>query len=139
MIELVPLCTARLGVRDPLDAGAGPHGRGVIVEIDSAHFSGRLEGAIEGRSSADWLNVTPGGLTLPDIRLAIRTSDSALVLMRYAGQLHRSRGSVATAVVAASFQTGDARYRWLTELLAVGKGRVAADKRTIDYEFYELR
>ena len=139
MIELIPLCTAELRVRERLDAGNGPNGHAVIAEIEAARLSGRLQGSHEGTSSADWLEVTPGGLRLPDIRLAIRTDDGALVLIRYTGRLSRTPDRPATPLVAATFQTGDPRYQWLTEIQAVGKGQMSADGRTMSYEFYEIR
>ena len=36
------------------------------------------------RGSADWLTMTSGGLMLPDVRLAIKTGDGAVVLSRRA-------------------------------------------------------
>lgn len=138
MIELIPLCTAQLTVRPPLDAGRGPSGRALIGEIASARFSGRIEGSMAGTSSADWLRITPDGLFLPAIHLAIRTDDGALLLMRYAGSFRREQGQPATVLVTASFETGDERYRWLTELQIVGKGQLSAQADATSYEFYQL-
>lgn len=102
-------------------------------------MSGRIEGTHAGSSSADWLTIAPDGLWLPDVRLAIHTHDNAIVLMHYTGRLRTEPGQPATPLVAANFQTGDERYRWLAELQAVGKGQRSPDGATIDYEFYELR
>jgi hypothetical protein len=138
MIELIPLCTAQLTTRPPLDAGHGPTGRALIAEIASARFSGHIEGSMAGNSSADWLRITPGGLFLPAIHLAIRTDDGALLLMRYTGSFRREQGQPATVLVTATFETGDERYRWLTELQIIGKGQLSAQADTTSYEFYQL-
>jgi len=138
MIELVPLCHAQLGLGDRFDVGAGENGLGLIAEIKSATFTGeRLTGGHVGSSNADWATITPGGLLIADVRLAIRTDDGAMLMMRYSGR--RRRGEPAIALVAADFQTGDERYQWLTEIQAVGRGELTTDRRQLNYEFYELR
>lgn len=140
MIDLVPLCTARLAIGERLDAGAGEHGHGLIAEIESATFVGeRLSGRQAGNSSADWAAITPGGILIVDVRLAIRTDDDALLMMTYAGRLRRTDGEPWVAFVSANFQTGDARYTWLSEVQIVGKGEFTPDRRQLDYEFYEMR
>ncbi len=65
MIELVPLCTMTLTLREPVDAGNAPTGQRIIAEIASASLSGRLAGSLTGGGSADWLTRTPSGLGLP--------------------------------------------------------------------------
>ena len=71
----------------PVDAGNAPTGQRVIAEIASASLSGRPAGSLTGGSSADWLTRTPGGLGLPDVRIAFRTNDDAVVLMHYSGRV----------------------------------------------------
>jgi hypothetical protein len=107
MIALVPLCTMTLTLRDPVDAGNGPTGQRVIAEIASASLSGRLTGSLIGASNADWLTATPGGLGLPDVRLAIRTNDDAVVLMHYSGRVRLLPGKASIAMIAPVFETGD--------------------------------
>jgi hypothetical protein len=87
MIALNPLCTMTVTLKEPLDAGNVPTGQRVITEIADASLSGRLSGSLAGGSSADWLTMTRGGLGLPDVRMAIRTNDNAVVLMRYSGRI----------------------------------------------------
>jgi len=82
--------TVRL--KEPLDAGNTPTGQRVIAEIASASLSGRLSGSLARGSSADWLTLVRGGLGLPDVRIAIRTDDGAVVLMRYAGRIRFAPG-----------------------------------------------
>ena len=48
MIELNPLCTMTVRLKEPLDAGNAPTGRRVIAEIASASLAGRLRGSLAG-------------------------------------------------------------------------------------------
>jgi len=51
MIELIPLRRAYLRVGERLDAGGGPNGHGVIAEIESAQFTGRIAKAGRARQA----------------------------------------------------------------------------------------
>ena len=139
MIELNPLCTMTVRLKDPLDAGDIPTGHRVIAEIASASLSGRLTGRLAGGSSADWLTMVRGGLGLPDVRLAIRTGDGAVVMMRYSGRIRFRPGKESVAMIAPVFETGDPRYSWLNEIQAVGKGILSADLTALEYEICEIR
>jgi hypothetical protein len=87
MIALNPLCTMTVTLKEPLDAGNVPTGQRVIAEIAGVSLSGRLSGSLAGGGSADWLTMTRGGLGLPDVRMVIRASDNAVVLIRYSGRM----------------------------------------------------
>ena len=139
MITLVPLCTMTLMLGKAVDAGNTAAGQRMAAEITSATVSGRLNGGLAGTASSDWLTVTPGGLILPDVRLAIQTGDGAVVLIRYAGRLLFVPGRESVAFIAPVFETGDPRYQWLNPVQAVGKGIMSADLSRIDYEVFELQ
>lgn len=139
MITLLPLCTMTLTLGQALDAGGTPAGQRMAAEITSAAVSGRLEGSAAGAVSSDWFTVAPGGLILPDVRLAIRTSDGAVVLIRYSGRLLFAPGQESVAFIAPVFETADPRYQWLNLVQAAGKGAMSADLSTIAYEIYELQ
>jgi len=139
MITLVPLCTMSLTLGKALDAGNAPTGRRMIAEIVGATVSGRLAGTLAGGGSADWFTMTAGGLMLPDVRLAIKTDDQAIVLIRYAGRLRYAPGQESVTLTAPVFETGDARYQWLNGIQAAGKGVLSADLSVVDYEIYELQ
>lgn len=139
MITLNPLCTMTLTLKKPIDAGNAPTGQRVIAEIASASLSGRLSGSLAGGGSADWLTMIPGGLGLPDVRIAIRTNDGAMVLMRYSGRIRLIPGQAFIAMIAPVFETGDPRYSWLNGIQGVGKGILSADLTTLDYEICELQ
>ena len=138
MIALVPLRTMTL-TEGPGRCRERPTGQRVIAEIATATLSGRLAGSLTGGSSADWLTRTPGGLGLPDVRIAIRTNDDAVVLMRYSGRVRLVPGKASITLIAPVFETGDPRYSWINEIQAAGKGVLSADRATLDYEIYELR
>jgi hypothetical protein len=139
MIELIPLCTMTLMLGKAVDAGNTAAGQRMAAEITSATVSGRLNGGLAGAGSSDWFTVAPGGLILPDARLAIQADDGAVVLIRYAGRLLFVPGRESVAFIAPVFETGDPRYHWLNAVQAVGKGIMSADLSRIDYELYELR
>jgi hypothetical protein len=139
MITLVPLCTMTLMLGKAVDAGNTAAGQRMAVEITSATLSGRLNGGLAGAGSSDWFTVGPGGLILPDVRLAIQTDDGAVVLIRYAGRLLYVPGRESVAFTGPVFETGDPRYQWLNAVQAVGKGIMSADLSRIDYELYELQ
>ena len=139
MITLVPLCSMTLMLGQAVDAGNTPAGRRMAVEITSATVSGRLKAGAAGAASSDWLIMTSDGLILPDVRLAIRTDDGAVVLIRYSGRLRFVPGEKSVAFVAPVFETADPRYQWLNPVQAVGKGLMSADLSRIDYEVYELQ
>jgi Protein of unknown function (DUF3237) len=138
MITLVPLCTMTLTLASAASAGTAPVGRRMITEITGATLSGRLTGTLAAGGNADWFTMTAGGLVLPDVRLAIRTDDRAVVLVRYSGRLRFMPGQQSVAFIAPVFETGDAEYLWLNEIQAVGKGALSADLSTAEYEIYEL-
>ncbi len=139
MLTLVPLCTMTMTLAPAVSAGSAPVGQRMVTAITGATVSGRLSGSLAGGGSADWFTMTSGGLVLPDVRLAIRTDDRAVVLVRYSGRLRFMPGQESPAYIAPVFETGDAEYLWLNEVQAVGKGALSADLSTVEYEIYELR
>jgi hypothetical protein len=139
MITLVPLCTMTLTLKSAVNVGSTPFGQRMITEITSATVSGRLTGGLAAGGNSDWFTMTPSGLVLPDVRLAIRTDDRAVVLIRYSGRLRFMPGQESVVVIAPVFETGDAEYLWLNEVQAVGKGALAADLSRVDYEIYEVQ
>ena len=138
MIELVPLCTVTIRLREPIVLGDTPAGVRLIVEVESGVVEGdRLRGTITGSSTADWLTIGPEGTGTLDVRSLIETDDGALVFVQYYGRTAMSSNPSAPSYVAPRFETGADRYRWLNPLLAVGKGTL--DGMTLTYEFHEVR
>ncbi len=137
-VELIPLCTLEVLLREPIMVGDGPAGMRLIYEVESATATGdRLRGSLEGQAAADWLRVS-GTVGTLDVRATFKTDDGALLFAQYPGRVDLSGGpDGATIYVAPTFETGDARYAWLNAILAVGKGTL--DGLNLSYEWYEVR
>jgi Protein of unknown function (DUF3237) len=142
-IELVPLCTAQIRLKPPIELGTGCAGTRVIGEIASFQFKGdRLRGEMAGAAAADWLLIGPEGTGTIDVRAALRTDDGAVIFVQYNG---KSLGDFSQGLqwpviiyVTPRFETGDERYTWLNSVQAIGKGIVYEDL-TLEYEWYEVR
>lgn len=137
-IELIPLGTADIGISEPIMMPGGPSGTRAIVEITSAEYRGeRLQAKLKGAAAADWAIVSPAGVGLMDVRLAIETDDGALIYVSYGGRVDLSTGiEGATVYTAPRFETGDERYAWINRIQAVAKGVVSGG--VLHYELYEL-
>ena len=139
-MELVPLCTARFEVDPPIQFGRTATGQRSQSDIRSAVFEGpRFRATLAGTAS-DWL-ILAGDIGTIDVRMALRTDDGALVGLRYTGRLDVSDPARRTSRVAATFDTGDERYRWLSRLQAVGKSVLErrGQEWSVRYDFWELR
>jgi len=133
-IELVPLCTVEVTLRDPISIGEGPSGNRMIFEVTEGTIEGdRFAGRMFGHASADWVTLT-GTLATLDVRATVETSDGALVLAQYRGRTDLTTG---TLYVAPLFETGDPRYSWLNAIQAVGKGSLEGSH--LRYEWCEAR
>lgn len=138
-IELVPLCTIDITLRDEqVLVGAGPSGFRVVAEVASVTVEGdRLRGTHKGTAGADWLTLVDGVATV-DVRMTIETHDGALVYVTYTGRSDFSEGPEAHPIYSAPrFETGDERYAWLNLVQAVAKGQVSGS--TVRYEVAEVR
>lgn len=112
-----------------------------VFPVDGGTFAGaRLRGTVNA-GGADWITVRRDGVMMIDVRLALTTDDGALIGMTYTG-IGRARlpenndrfrnrellGADETYLhTTPRFETGDARYMWLNDLIAVTNGmRTAA-------------
>jgi len=70
------------------------------------------------------------------VRFTLRTDDGAVILVTYngIGQPTETGLSLRSAPL---FETGDARYAWLTRLQAVGVGQRVGT--SISYDIYAMR
>jgi len=136
-VELVPLASARIQLRDPLIVGETPAGTRMIIEVESAEMEGeRLRAAMKGASSADWFTIGPDLTGTLDVRALLETHDGALVFVQYLGRTDLSVPN-SPIYTAPRFETGDDRYKWLNRVQAVGKG--ALDGNSLTYEILEVR
>ena len=114
----------------------GPQGTRTIVQINGGRFEGpRLNASIQ-TPSGDWITNRPDGSYRLDVRVTLRTDDGALILVTYNG-IGQTTNAGASLRATPLFETGDARYSWLTRLQAVAVGeRVGTAVR---YDVYALK
>lgn len=125
----------RIAVGSPISAGPTPGGERRFVPVTGGRFEGpRLKGEILGGGS-DAIWVQPGGRTLLDVRAALKTDDGATIYVQYRGirngpeavlrrlaageQVDPAEYYFRTAIL---FETGDPRYEWLNDTIAIGVG-----------------
>lgn len=131
-LELVPLCTATVTLAETINVSSSL----VIAEVVDLEVTGeRLRGHLHGRASADWLQLSPLGFGIVDVKMTIETDDGALVLVTYGGRLQLE---TVTAYTAPTFHTGDERYAWLNGIQAAAKGTFDPSGKLV-YEIFELR
>jgi len=138
-IELVPLCTATITLKDPMLLPNTPSGMRTIIEVATAKLDGeRLSGTMKGAAGADWATIGPDMTCTVDVRMTFETHDGALLFVTYGGRIDLSKGPGQSPVYAAPlFETGDERYAWLNRVQAVAKGKL--DGPTLTYEIAEVR
>jgi hypothetical protein len=136
-IATVPLFDMVDDLHPPLVVG-GPLGRRVFFGASGGSFHGpRLHGEVL-PGGGDWAVFRPDGTMALDVRLTLRTHDDALIAMTYGGRWTRPaevRDELADPDRRAQvspdryyfrttplFETGDPRYRWLNDVVALGSG-----------------
>ena len=126
----------RLAVTGPFDCGSAGSGDRRFAVVTGGRFEGpRLKGEVLNGGS-DALLVQPGGRTLLDVRAVLQTDDGARIYVTYRGVRNgpapvMARLAAGEAVdpaeyyfrTALFFETGDARYAWLNDIVGVGTGR----------------
>jgi len=135
-LELVPLCTMEVSVREIFQVGRGLWGTRGIGELVSGRLEGeRLRASQLGAAAADWGLVADDGFVRGDIRMAWKTDDGAVLYMTYVAFLDVN----SHAYSAPEFETGDPRYAWLNRTRIVGKGGFYPDQQRVSYQLWELR
>lgn len=136
-----------------LDLGDGPLGRRFFDRVRAGTFDGpSLRGEVLS-GSADPLLRRTDGVAVINARAVLRTVDDALILMTYDGRVvlpadvlrdladpsrwHEVDPSRYSIRIAPLFETGDPRYRWLNEVVAVGYGYFA-EHGSIGYRVSQL-
>ena len=149
MLTLEPLIRFSNGVTTHR-LGQTPFGERITYVIRPGSFTGeRLNGRVLD-GGGDWMLCGADGLCQLDVRKMLETDDGALIDLRSTG-LYRFDPAVTARLeaggesqfgetlfqVQARFYTGDARYGWLNETLAVGEARERSGG--VDYALYEVR
>ncbi|KAK4139701.1 uncharacterized protein C8A04DRAFT_40492 [Dichotomopilus funicola] len=116
-----------------LSVGAGPHGTRTVIPITGGTFSGpKLSGKVLDLG-ADWGLVDKDGTFSADTRYQLQTDDGAHIFIRTSGPA-QADGKIHLRMV---FETGNADYYWLNNIVAVGilttgNGYVAIDGWQLD-------
>jgi hypothetical protein len=139
-IEIRSLFVMRLNVKGLLIVGATPGVFRRVGVVPSGAFEGeRLSGEVLDGGS-DWQAVRDDGSTTLDVRLVLKTTDGAMISMRYKGVRHGppeiikkiEDGEIVDPAsyyfrIAPMFETASPKYDWLNRIVAVGSGHRFAD------------
>ena len=137
-LELVPLCSVVMHVRETAVLENTPQGNLMIGEIESSTWTGeRFNARQRGRTAADWLDVAPDGTACVDVRLTLETTEGSLVFVEYTGRTNLETGYAYTCP---RFRTGAPELAWLNHVQAVAKGYFDAETMTVTYpQIFEMR
>ena len=151
MIGLEHALTYRFSTRGPLGTTEGsPLGTRQYWEMTRGTLTGPDLHAEIAMPGGDWTTMSPDGYTRPDVRVQLRTDDDALILMRYTGLVEPTEIFLDAAAndratdwddqymrFVFSFDTGAARYLWLTQSLFIGRGHILGTTE-LEYEIYRV-
>ncbi len=110
-------------------------GTRLIVPVTGGTFEGpKLKGtALPG---ADWILVRPDGVSELNVRVTLRTDDDQLIYLTYRGLRFTPKGGELYWRTTPIFETGAAKYDWLTKIIAVGVGKTVPGKAA--YSIYHI-
>ena len=147
------LCSYRASFTEPQQmVGKAHFGRRMIAALTGGELEGeRLRGRVM-PSGGDWATIDENGTLRLDARITFETHDGALIYVSYRGVLrplsvahkHARAGGPQTDADRAEiyfrttpmFETGDERYAWLNDIVAVGLG--ASVGGAVRYDVFEL-
>lgn len=143
------LFTITIGVAQFIDFGNTPFGTRHIDLLGPGSFEGpRLRGEVLAGGMDQKLVRADGAMT-PNVRLALRTDDDALIHMYYTGVRHGSPAVMQRIADgetvdpseyylrnAPFFETSAPKYDWLNRIVSVGVGRRLPDKAL--YDVFEI-
>lgn len=140
--ELEFLFEARVKLHlPPIDIGSLSDGQRAIYFIEGGSFDGPyLRGQIVPDSGADWVKIRPDGSGILDVRFCLETHDNVFIYVYWQGRFWSAEEDAEYALdlektddpngawryyfrAAPFFETGDARYAWLNNIVAVTKSR----------------
>jgi hypothetical protein len=144
------LFTLTMKLPPTLELGDTPAGNRRVFTVSGGQFAGeRLRGEVLPQASSDLLLLRADKSYQQDVRLILRTDDSALILMTYRGVRHASpdvdariaRGEQVAASdyylrTAPFFETSSSQYAWLNQIVSIGVGEREAGG--VRYEIFEI-
>ena len=125
----------------PMNVGSLADGQRAIFLIKGGTFEGpQLRGRVVPDAGADWVRIRPDGSGLLDVRFCLETHDKALLYLYWQGRFWSGPDDSEYALdlekaddpggawryyfrAAPQFETGDPRYAWLNNIVAVTKSR----------------
>lgn len=153
-VELPPphlehLYDMHVDLEPPQPVGAGPDGNRQVFIVRGGWFEGpRMRGEVL-PGGGDWARVRGPGSVRLDVRATVRTDDGAYIYAEYQGLIIIPPALVGPIMSGADvppadyyfytsplFETGDERYAWLNERVAVGRGRVIPNG--VEYRVWSL-
>ncbi len=138
------------GFTTPITTGQTPVGERLIADLTGGRFEGpKLKGNVRA-SGADWAMVGSDGVLRLDVRVVLETDDGAVIYMPYRARMVTDEAlqkvleeqSGATDYgdnywfSQVQFETGDERYAWLNNKMAIGEGRLAPN--LVAYRIYTV-
>lgn len=106
---------------------ATPHNLGarMIVPVTGGTFTGpKLKGTALG-NGGDWIVRRADGASVLNVRATLKTDDDQLIYMTYDGLMYTPPGGKPADMywrTTPRFETGSAKYEWITRLVCVGIG-----------------
>jgi Protein of unknown function (DUF3237) len=136
-MKLEPLYEVHVDLKPPVEVGSGPSGTRIVYDIGGGTVEGsRMRGKVL-PSGGDWLLFGGDGVGRLNVRATVATDDGAHIYLDYQGitvptpestaKLARGEASEygeTYFMTTPRFETGDPRYAWPNEVVAVAEGRV---------------
>lgn len=130
-----------VALAEPIRIGKTPDGYRMIINIVGGRFDGpKLSGEVMPMTGADWTRIRSDGAGAIDVRMCFKTNDGAVIYGHWHGLLVVEKDHQSYALdfakaddpdgasryyfrTAPQFETADARYAWLNQIVAVSKSR----------------
>ncbi|MBX7553553.1 DUF3237 family protein [Streptomyces sp. NPDC004232] len=151
-MELVPEMIYRETIDGPWGPTTGsPLGARLCWQVNTARLIGERIDATLVTPGMDWIRLGADQVRRQDLRVTLADGDGEVIMLSYDNALIRESPAFLVALgegretrfgdqhmrMVAQFDTGAPQYRWLTQSLFVGEGRLAGP-RTIEYQIYRV-
>jgi Protein of unknown function (DUF3237) len=131
------------------NVGDGPDGLRIDWLIEQGRFAGPDIDAVVLPGAADFMRIRRDGVAIVDVRACLETQDGARIYVTYGGALdlgpdgylralHGQFATLPPLVVTPTFETNDARLRWLSRVRCFGVGRVDTSALTYTFDVYAI-